>query len=340
MRPLAALLAASLLAACPGARAPEPAAPSPPAAKTGAAKTGAATRLSAVEAVSLPRALGGWVKTVLVLQPRAGQRDREAAAALETARVTAAQRLHSAGIRARVAAAGPLLAVGLERTAGTALVKVTQVLGLEAPLAFYLIDDRTSFFGQLGATLRAGDGIEAGRQSYTFQGRLITHTELWSDEPERLRLLLATLPPALRPPRGRRVLLGPQAHPRTHRPGFVCYLVEEPPAIAGSDVEDAREILDPGASVDVAVTFAAPAARRLEQVTATGIGRRLAIVVGDLVESAPLIQSRVGGGRARISLGSAGTALEQRRAARTLTESLRAGALRSPLRLATIEQLP
>ncbi len=77
----------------------------------------------------------------------------------------------------------------------------------------------------------------------------------------------------------------------------------------------------------VSLTFDARGARLFDQITAENVKKRLAIVLDDNVYSAPVIQERIGGGRAQIS-GSMSSD-----EASDLAIVLRAGALPAPVKI-------
>ena len=56
--------------------------------------------------------------------------------------------------------------------------------------------------------------------------------------------------------------------------------------------------------VYVAITFSPAGADRFEEVTGANIQRRFAIILDDVINSAPVIKSKIGGGRASITMGA------------------------------------
>ena len=99
--------------------------------------------------------------------------------------------------------------------------------------------------------------------------------------------------------------------------------------MTGEYIQDARvrpaEQLS-GASVELILNNAG--GRLFEQITAANVKRRLAIVLDNRVYSAPVIQERIGGGRASI------TGNFDIKEARDLSIVLRAGALPAPVEIA------
>jgi preprotein translocase subunit SecD len=82
--------------------------------------------------------------------------------------------------------------------------------------------------------------------------------------------------------------------------------------------------------VYVSVTFSPVGADRFEEVTGANIKRRFAIILDDVVNSAPVINGKIGGGRAQITMGG-GDPDTQLKNAEKLEMVLRSGALPAPI---------
>src|SRR4029078_375960 len=80
----------------------------------------------------------------------------------------------------------------------------------------------------------------------------------------------------------------------------------------------------------VALTFSPQGADRFEEITGANVQRRFAIILDDIIDSAPVIKSKIGGGRASITMG-AGDPEEQLRKAEKLELVLKSGALPAPI---------
>jgi preprotein translocase subunit SecD len=105
--------------------------------------------------------------------------------------------------------------------------------------------------------------------------------------------------------------------------------------VTGDYITDATVAQDTqsGAGVGsfyVAVTFSPAGADRFEEVTGANVQRRFAIILDDEIDSAPVIRTKIGGGRASITLG-AGDPEQQLAQARQLELVLRSGALPAPI---------
>jgi hypothetical protein len=110
-----------------------------------------------------------------------------------------------------------------------------------------------------------------------------------------------------------------------------------PPAVTAAHVADARVLREGSGALAIAVTLDDEGRRRLEAVTAAHVGERLAILVGDEVNSAPVIQERIASGRVPVALGWDRDPTPA--AAEAFALVLRAGALPS-LELVAERQVP
>ena len=124
-------------------------------------------------------------------------------------------------------------------------------------------------------------------------------------------------------------MFGSEVDPVTHTVREVPYSLEPTVLMTGEVISDARH--RPGQMGEapyVAITLTSPGATLFERITGDNVGRRMAIVLDGKVQSAPVIQDRIGGGRAVIT-GS--FTLDE---ARDLALVLRAGALPAPVVIA------
>jgi preprotein translocase subunit SecD len=80
----------------------------------------------------------------------------------------------------------------------------------------------------------------------------------------------------------------------------------------------------------VLLSFSPAGADRFEEVTGANVNRRFAIILDDIVDSAPVIKQKIGGGKATITMG-AGDQERQLHDAKQLELVLRSGALPAPI---------
>jgi preprotein translocase subunit SecD len=89
---------------------------------------------------------------------------------------------------------------------------------------------------------------------------------------------------------------------------------------------------------EVLVEFDRWGATRFEEMTGANVGRKMAIILDDIVSSAPVIQTRIGGGRSTITMGG-GTVREIQNEAQDLVNVLKTGSLPAPLRVESQSQV-
>ncbi|MDP7040061.1 MAG: protein translocase subunit SecD [Myxococcota bacterium] len=113
------------------------------------------------------------------------------------------------------------------------------------------------------------------------------------------------------------------------------YLLNARPGITGDYLTNATVAQNPDVPSDyyVTMTFDTKGAKIFEDLTANNVNRQMAIVLDDKVNSAPVIQERIGGGTARITLGSAGDTRARFQEAKDLSLVLKAGALPAPVEI-------
>ncbi len=128
-------------------------------------------------------------------------------------------------------------------------------------------------------------------------------------------------------PEGDQILFERIVDKESRREFRAPYLVKKRVMLAGDVLSDARVSIGQFNEPYVAVTFDAKGAREFERITSENVKKRMAIVLDNTVYSAPVIQDRIGGGRAQIS----GTFTMQE--ANDLAIVLRAGALPAPLKI-------
>ncbi|XXF80578.1 protein translocase subunit SecD [Myxococcaceae bacterium GXIMD 01537] len=122
---------------------------------------------------------------------------------------------------------------------------------------------------------------------------------------------------------------------------YRTYLVEKNVPLTGESLSGAEASLSQINEPEVNITFDAAGAREFERLTEAGTGRRMAIVLDDTVHTAPRINEKIAGGRARITMGRSGAKSldEWMQDAQTLALVLKAGALPAPVTTGEIRQV-
>lgn len=130
------------------------------------------------------------------------------------------------------------------------------------------------------------------------------------------------------PPPGVEILYQVKENKQTRATTKVPFLIKKTVLLDGSSLTDARVMIDSQFNEPyVGIEFDRKGARIFERITGENIKKRLAIVLDKTVYSAPVIQDRITGGKARIT-GNFTT-----EEARDLAIVLRAGALPAPVKI-------
>ena len=109
------------------------------------------------------------------------------------------------------------------------------------------------------------------------------------------------------------------------RPGGSTLVLDSQPLMSGETITNARPQYDQNGQIHVALEFNSRGGGIFERITGENLGRRMAIVLDGKVYSAPVIQSRISGGKAVIT--GRFTLAE----AQDLAVVLRAGSLPAPV---------
>lgn len=104
------------------------------------------------------------------------------------------------------------------------------------------------------------------------------------------------------------------------------------PRLDGSSIVNANQDFDVKGEVEVSMQMNPEGAQTWKLMTGENVGRQVAIVLDDLVYSAPVVQTEIAGGRSTISMGS-GDLNKQIQEADDLANILKAGALPAPARI-------
>ncbi|HZA50894.1 MAG TPA: protein translocase subunit SecD [Myxococcaceae bacterium] len=206
--------------------------------------------------------------------------------------------------------------------------RVKELIGKTAQLEFKLVDEEnTDFFQKLVAENPLPPGVTLNTAANGFP-------QLESADRE----VLLSYVEGKAPP-GREVNL--ECDPDPVKKGecrlYRTWLLHDRAAVTGDSLSSADYAPGEFNEPEVNLTFDAQGARDFEQLTAANVGKRMAIVLDDTVTSAPRINERIPGGRARITIGRIGD--EGIREAQNLALVLKAGALPAPVALGEIRHV-
>jgi len=204
--------------------------------------------------------------------------------------------------------------------------RIKSIISRTAQLQFQIVDDESD---SRALFTNPPEGIYLGADAQTYA------EAFGEDASERLRSYIATLPV----PDDHELVIGREdADPERGGEGWRTYYLYRVADVTGEDLDDAAVGFDSqSGSPEVDFTMNTRGASRMSDLTGHNIGKRMAIVLDDRVESAPVIQGQIGG-RGRITLGAYLDRNELLQEAKDLVVVLQAGALPAPLRPAN-EQL-
>jgi preprotein translocase subunit SecY len=195
------------------------------------------------------------------------------------------------------------------------------------------VDDETDVFGSLddrqlpeGIEIRYENVGSRHTNKVYFARTSIRERETYDAAFARMRRWADTVPA----PKDRRIGLEPveefdEDTGKLHRTAVRTFVLVGPPVITTDDVLEASasvNTLNANWETYVAITLSPEGAERFRIATRECVDRRIAIIVNDQVESAPIVKSEIGGGRMSITMGAAGSPEEQLAQAKALANSL------------------
>jgi preprotein translocase subunit SecD len=230
---------------------------------------------------------------------------------------------------------------------------IRDIISQTARLEFKMVDDDADFFEPIARGARAEslpEGVEFRTEnapvgldpSGDVRTNQITFAYLPKKKGERaqqtlqrLKEWIATLevPPEREIGYELEFVTDPDTLKETEA-GWRTYFLKSRGEISGDMIRDAAAQPDQGQGSlggwHVALTFTDQGGSVFEKITGANIKRRFAIILDERIESAPVIQTKIPGGHASITLGSNDPEI-QLRDARKLELVLRSGALPAPI---------
>ncbi|WP_158542377.1 protein translocase subunit SecD [Lujinxingia litoralis] len=206
--------------------------------------------------------------------------------------------------------------------------RAKDLIGQTAQLRFQMVDDSgtNQFFGQFRGQLPAGfalRSIDGGYFSVTHQDKEALQ-EFFAGRVADDRAIGYQFHPVYQD-REKKVLDEEQSYWKT-------YLVYREAELTGEYIQDARVAVDQQFNRPyVSLTFFPEGAKIFAETTTEYTGQRFAIMMDDEVNSAPVINEPITGGRAQITLGSMQSYTEVQQEAQNLVIVLRHGALPAPI---------
>ena len=268
--------------------------------------------------------------------------------AVQQARETIANRIDELGLaQAAVTAQGTDIIVEVPGATQADFDRIRDIISRTARLEFKILDDEASFVQDLG---ELPEGIERQAEATTAGvGNNVTSTYLVArGEGSRQRLsdFIESLVDGGKIPQDHQLAMGKLDRAEDETGGkqgeeaWRTYYLHARAEVTGQSIEDSFVANDPQTNKPyVAVNFNSEGAELFGQLTGRHVKRRMAIVLDDRVESAPVINERIGGGHCQISLGGYRAYNELMNEAKDLVIVLKAGALPVPIRPANEQMI-
>ena len=204
------------------------------------------------------------------------------------------------------------------------------IIGRTAQLEFTMVDSESSGAFDVFTDKDLPENV-VKKQVGTRRGG--SH-EVYFELPEAQREALSKLLHA-KMPEGRQLAFGPAqgAGGVDKADTLRTYVLNARPGITGDYLVNAQVQQDKDMPSDyyVIMTFDPEGAKVFEKLTGDNVGRPMAIVLDGKVTSAPVIQDKIGGGTARITLGRSSDVRAKFQEAKDLALVLKAGALPAPV---------
>lgn len=285
----------------------------------------------------------GRDSTVIRLAIRPDMIEELRETAVGQARETISDRIDKLGVReTSVTARGTDIAVEIPGADEASFARIRDIISRTARLEFKILDDDndlTASFTDLPEGIeRQSEVVSAGVQNPQKVGSfLIARGE---GARQKLQAYVDQLKSKI--PEGRELILGEVdeivdlnngPNPKRGPASWRTYYLFARADVGGEDVKEATIQFDQENNKPyVALEFNQKGANKFGELTGRNVKRRMAIVLDERVESAPVIQTEIGGGHCQITLGGSGSYNETLQEAKDLVLVLRAGALPAPIR--------
>ncbi len=282
------------------------------------------------------------------LEVKADFLERIRDSAVDQARETISNRIDALGLReTTVVAQDTDIIVEVPGADETAFGRIRDIISTTARLEFKIVDDESDFIKDLG---NLPEGIEKQTEvvSAGTDNPRVPSTYLVArgkNGRQELAKYVKSLIDAEQVPEAHDINLGvldPVDDDKRSKQGeeaWRTYLLHSLVEVTGQHIEDAFVANDPRtAKPYVGVNFNDSGAKLFSKLTGSNVKRRMAIVLDDRVESAPVIQTEIGR-RCQITLGGYRDYNALLNEAKNLVIVLKAGALPVPIRPANEQMI-
>lgn len=201
-----------------------------------------------------------------------------------------------------------------------------EIIGKTAQLEFKIVDDDSKFFEELAP--RAPEGIKLSVDQYRGPSdSMVASPYLYAKTKEELQSFIAQ-----NPPHSDRIVSYSKIKEGQEGEAWRTWLLDRKTPLTGDSIVNAfASFNNDENSYYVALKLDKAGGVIFEQLTAANVRKRVAIVLDDVVDSAPVIQNRIPNGNVSITLGGYKSHQEILADAQALAVVLNAGALPAPV---------
>jgi preprotein translocase subunit SecD len=223
--------------------------------------------------------------------------------------------------------------------------RVKNLIGRTAQLEFKIVDDGATYMNKIvGLALAKKDqypGLDVGHGDWSERDAGTPHADPYLKAKDKavIEKFFADLPAEDQVPQDHEIgyeqisASGDEGAGEVRDKVWRSYYLHRRAELTGEYLTDAEVQWDSQTGrPEVGITFDRRGADLFEKISGASIGRKMAIILDEKVTSAPVIESKIGGGRARITLGGLGDPLLLQEEAKDLVAVLRTGALPAPLK--------
>jgi len=283
----------------------------------------------------------------LVFKIKAEEETKVRERAVAQAKDTVGRRVDELGLReASVTVRDEDIIIEVPGQDQKAFEEIKEIIRKTARLEFKMVDDETDFFAKVkDSELPEGEGLSIWQENapagpkrtvQTHYARMIKRdNESMLECKERFKAWVRGLNvPDDHQVGYERVLETDEDTLTQTETGWRTLYLFARADVTGDYITDASvpppDTSNGGSQYYVALAFSPTGADRFEEVTGANVGRRFAIILDEVIDSAPRIQTKIAGGRATITMGG-GDARQQLENAKKLELVLRSGALPAPI---------
>ncbi len=209
-------------------------------------------------------------------------------------------------------------------------------IGQTAQLIFKIVDEQSDYFRRIADAIPKESGIAVDTTSWTGKNTGSQHSMTFAKGPSRavLEKFFEGLPADKRPPAqlelGYEEVANRDEDAKT-KTVWHAYLLQRRAMITGEYLDEANWGWDAqNGQPEVLFTWNREGTDIFEKATGESIDRKMAIILDGKVNSAPVIESKIGK-HGRITLGGFGDPVQRQKEAKDLAAVLKSGSLPAPL---------